>query len=354
MPDHKYIFTLGMNGTIQPHAATMPANEEELQRLIAKHPRLVSTDEDLDAVGADSMPLLLIQREVGIPGAPGGGGRWSIDHVFVTAKAIPVLVEVKRASNTELRRQVVGQLLEYAANASSYWPPNSLRDSYELRTAGPNGDGDRELELFLGGGDVDEFWERAEANLRDGRIRMLFVADSIPDELARIVEFLNGQMTAEVLAIELSHYEATDGSRTIVPRIVGRSEQLKATRASKRTTSRLALERASIYATAVEKLARFEGCNPSRDFLTSAADAHGGEFVIYVKPPGRTEFEYIIRRRANEEQKRLLQRVATSCGFTLTAQKVYVTHYTHDADEIIRRFSEFESKVLEAIQLGGR
>ena len=103
-----------------------------------------------------------------------------------------------------------------------------------------------------------------------------------------------------------------------------------------------------------DQLARFKGRNTSRDFLTSAPDSHGGEFVIYVKSGDRIEFEYIIRRRPSDDQQRLLQRIATHCNFNLVDQKVFAPHSTHNPDDIIRLFGEFESSVLEAIQLGGR
>ena len=47
-------------------------------------------------------------------------GRWSLDHLFVTRDGVPVLVELKRAMNSRLRREVVGQILDYAANATAY------------------------------------------------------------------------------------------------------------------------------------------------------------------------------------------------------------------------------------------
>jgi hypothetical protein len=53
---------------------------------------------------------------------------------------------------------------------------------------------------------------------------MLFVADQIPVELRRIVEFLNTQMDpAEVLAIEIQQYVG-EGLRTLVPRVFGQTE----------------------------------------------------------------------------------------------------------------------------------
>src|ERR1700686_2820386 len=54
---------------------------------------------------------------------------------------------------------------------------------------------------------------------------MLFVADRIPAELRRIVEFLNEQMDpAEVLALELRQYEG-EGLKTLVPMVYGQTEE---------------------------------------------------------------------------------------------------------------------------------
>ncbi len=58
----------------------------------------------------------------------------------------------------------------------------------------------------------------AETNLRAGKIRLIFVVDKLPEELRRIVEFLNFQMNpAEVFAVEIRQF-AKDGLRTLVPK----------------------------------------------------------------------------------------------------------------------------------------
>ena len=71
------------------------------------------------------------------------------------------------------------------------------------------------------------FGEKVKDNLRNGNIRMIFAADDIPDELRRIVEFLNGQMEpAEVLAVSIKQYADQKGDvRTIVPRVFGKTAQ---------------------------------------------------------------------------------------------------------------------------------
>jgi len=65
----------------------------------------------------------------------------------------------------------------------------------------------------------------------------VFVADEIPSELRRIVEFLNEQMTVtEVLAIEVRQYLAPDSDLiTLVPQVIGQTE---AARAKKRPGAR--------------------------------------------------------------------------------------------------------------------
>jgi len=59
---------------------------------------------------------------------------------------------------------------------------------------------------------------------------MVFVADKLPDELVRVIEFLNEQMSpAEVLGVEVPQY--TDGStRVLVPRVVGATTTAKTTK----------------------------------------------------------------------------------------------------------------------------
>lgn len=61
---------------------------------------------------------------------------------------------------------------------------------------------------------------------------MLFVADQIPNELKRIVEFLNEQMDpAEVLALELRQFEG-EGLKTLVPIVYGQTQEAQQNKGS--------------------------------------------------------------------------------------------------------------------------
>ena len=67
----------------------------------------------------------------GIPTAEGASDTFSLDHLFIDTRGIPVIVEVKRSSDTRIRREVVGQMLDYAANGTRYWPISKLRESLD-------------------------------------------------------------------------------------------------------------------------------------------------------------------------------------------------------------------------------
>jgi hypothetical protein len=170
---------------------------------------------------------------------------------------------VKRASDTRIRREVAGQMLDYASNAVTYWPIAVLRASFEQTARARGTDPVRAVAELIraeanmvdgaagvaGGGGVGQgsdpvreavegFWSRLETNLQAGRIRMVFVADRIPEELQRIVEFLNRQMhLAEVLAVEIPQFVGNVGGadlQTLVPRVYGMTAEA---RTRKRTSA---------------------------------------------------------------------------------------------------------------------
>jgi hypothetical protein len=197
------------------------ALEDDFQRLLAEHPGLLAGDQFDREV---PRKWLLVAREVAVASEQDGSGRWSLDHLFLDQDAVPTIVEVKRSVDTRIRREVVGQMLDYAANAVVYWDIDVLRVRFEEAHAAAGKDTLHEIEAVVGAeADVAAFWAQAKANLLAGRVRLVFVADEIPTELQRIVEFLNERMTpTEVLALEIKRYVHGD-HETLVPRLIGRT-----------------------------------------------------------------------------------------------------------------------------------
>jgi hypothetical protein len=105
-----------------------------------------------------------------------GGGWWSVDHLAVDQDAVPTFVEVKRAGDTRSRREVVAQMLDYAANGSVFWTPE-LRDWFDGDD--PESAAERLADWLERSdeehGDVaDEFWQAVGINLREGKVRLVF------------------------------------------------------------------------------------------------------------------------------------------------------------------------------------
>ena len=149
------------------------------------------------------------------------------------------LVEVKRGSNPEIRRSIVGQLLEYAAHASNTWSVEEMREAFVSNAAARGRDPLVELATFLKSEDEqseERFWEDVSTNLAAKRMRLLFIADAIPDPLARVAEFLNAQMPKiDVMAVEIKRFTGKTG-QTLVPRVIGRTS---ATSVRNRSRSRM-------------------------------------------------------------------------------------------------------------------
>ena len=219
------IFLIGHDNSLTELQQAPYESEDVLQQLLSEHPSV------LGSTSGNDDRLLLIARELAIPDELSGSGRWALDHLFADQSGVPVLVEVKRATDTRSRREVVAQMLDYAANGSAYWPIEQIISAYTTTMGSAERDSESELREFLQGGEPDDFWRQIEANLRAGRLRLVFVADRIPKELRRIVEFLNEQMRpAEVLALELEQFTAPGGIRTLIPRLIGNTAQSQATK----------------------------------------------------------------------------------------------------------------------------
>src|SRR5260370_10390702 len=144
--------------------------EDVLQQLLARYPNLLAGDQ-MDT--AAPRRWLLVSREMGVPDEKDGGDRWSLDHLFLDQDAIPTLVEVKRSNATRIRREVVGQMLDYAANAVVYSPVDEIRKQFEKTCEALGANPEETLLAFLGPDvPVAEFWNRVKTNLQAGKVRM--------------------------------------------------------------------------------------------------------------------------------------------------------------------------------------
>jgi hypothetical protein len=200
--------------------------DRELQRLLECNFDLLPGDQ---IEPDDPRRWLLIKREMPVPDPATGADRWSIDFLFVDQDATPTFVECKRCADTRARREVVGQMLEYAANGHYYWTRDRLMGLAEQTAKARHEALDVSLAALRPTDDlsVEDFFQRVEENLRRGQVRVVFFLEQAPFELRSVVDFLNKQMElSEVLVVEARLYEA-EGRRIVAPMLFGYTEQAR-------------------------------------------------------------------------------------------------------------------------------
>jgi hypothetical protein len=216
---------LGSDGQLAPLIEEPYESEELLQRLLADAPELIP-GELIDE--RDPPRWLLISRETGL--VLDGAAKLSLDHLLVDQHAVPTLVEVKRSSDTRLRREVVAQMLDYAASLSAA-QPGLIRSLLDERLALDSGSVDDAVAELLGEEtDMDAFFEQVDANLQAGRVRLIFLADRIGAGLRQIIEFLNAQFSRiEVLGVEVRQHRG-GGLTALTSSVIGNTAAATATK----------------------------------------------------------------------------------------------------------------------------
>jgi hypothetical protein len=226
------VYIVKSDGTTAPLLEVSTKNEDkELQRILELNLDLLPGEQ---IEPEDPRRWFLVKREMPIL-------EWSIDFLFLDQNAVPTFVECKRYADTRARREVVGQVFEYVANAQREWTAVKLREVAEA-TAKQTG---KTVEQYLHSlpaadfKDSESFFAKAEENLKNTIVRVVFFLEQAPQELKRLVEFLNSEMkNCDVLLVEARQYEK-DGFRVVVPRLFGFTEQIRRTKElSNASTSR--------------------------------------------------------------------------------------------------------------------
>lgn len=208
------IFLKNNDNKLVPLTETLYEAEDDLQVLIENNHALLAGDQ---ITPEEPRKWILISREYGVPNQENGGAFWYLDHLFLDQDAIPTLVEVKRSTDTRIRREVIGQMLDYAANGTKYWKSDEIQKLYG---------GNLAADLEISEERANDYWNLVDSNLKLGKIRLIFAADKIPESLQRVIEFMNNQMQdTEVLGLEIKQFTSTDGKQLFAPKLIGRTLQ---------------------------------------------------------------------------------------------------------------------------------
>lgn len=188
-------------------------SESDLQALIHENPRCLPIAE-VDPIFHDAVPVC---REL----ATRAG---YIDNLLLTPSGLPVLVECKLWRNPQARREVVGQIIDYAKELAR-WTASDLQREVSKST---KRSGNVLVDILNEAGEnIDEiaFNDAITANLRRGRFLLLIVGDGIREGVEAISEYLqeNAGLHFTLGLVELPIFLLPDGQRLVVPRVLART-----------------------------------------------------------------------------------------------------------------------------------
>ena len=202
------------------------ANEKHLEDLIAKRPGVLPISE----FGNVFRQLTCIGRQVPTAAGP-------VDLLFMSKHGRLVLVETKLHKNPEARRQVIAQVLDYAAHlhefsieritsvAEEHWKANQTVPFPGLAAMirGLGGPGGSPLEGEDFADDDAQFLADVQRALRAGEMLGLMVLDHVNPKTDSLVELWNrGQsMAIELGLVEMAIYrrKGTTGPLLVFPHV---------------------------------------------------------------------------------------------------------------------------------------
>ena len=184
-------------------------DEASLHRLIQENPSLLPL--------ASTVRLLVLGSEVQL-----GNGR--ADILAVEPSGRPAIIEFKLASNREARREIVSQVLAYAASLQGLSVEGLERGPLRLKLL-QAGYGTIleavQAQDLEGAVDTDTFTDSLQDFLDQGNFRLVLVLDEVSSELERIVAYLD-RITIHSLTIDLISLNVYDvnGAQVALPQRV--------------------------------------------------------------------------------------------------------------------------------------
>lgn len=188
--------------------------EDYIQQLVHEHPAVLPIAE-IDPIYEGAVPIC---REFATPVG-------NIDNFLVTPSGLPVLVECKLWRNAQARREVVGQILDYAKELALFTAADVEREAARQHGGGP----DTLLEMMRAvAPDLDDvqFHDSLTANLRRGRFLLLIVGEGIHERVELIASYLQAHAGLHFTfgLVELPIYRLPEGGRLVAPRVLARTE----------------------------------------------------------------------------------------------------------------------------------
>jgi hypothetical protein len=173
------------------------SNEVELQKLLAENPSLLQNEEEPS--------LAFVQSEVKL------GNSGYLDLLLINSDGLPIAVEVKLQKNSESRREVVAQAIDYITALT-----DKTVDELDEQTGAQLSQAIRSFDES----DVEfeRRWRAIGANLRAGLARLIVAVDGSNPGLERMLRFLAEKSELDVQLVVVEQYQGVGDLRVFVSR----------------------------------------------------------------------------------------------------------------------------------------
>jgi hypothetical protein len=242
-------------------------NEDWIQELIFKNPSLLPVHE-IDKAYDGIIP---IGREINTPVGP-------IDNLFINTDGCLTLVETKLWRNPQARREVVGQIIDYAKEIIK-WSYSDLDNSVRTYNSVYHNQNAGLLETIKSKVPMDdieekEFVDNVVRNIKRGRFLLLIVGDGIRESVEDMVDYLSLtpqiQFTLALIELQVYRLNKEDNSLLVIPQLVTRTKEI--TRAVVRIEDNSSSNLAITVNAEIETKADSKNLNQNNRFSITAED----------------------------------------------------------------------------------
>jgi hypothetical protein len=190
-------------------------DEAWLQKLISDHPGLLSIGE-IEPQYTNMVPVC---TELSVRGN-------SADNLFMTPTGDLILVECKLYRNSEARREVIAQIIDYASEMSS-WSYQQLEQAVIKALKGQSSSQSL-YQIVAAHGEMNEveFHDAVSRNLRRGRFLLMIVGDGIREDLEAMADFLqqHAGLHFRLVLLELALFQVPEGGYFVQPRLLAKTK----------------------------------------------------------------------------------------------------------------------------------
>ena len=189
-------------------------SEDDLQKLFFRFPETLPIAA-IDATYAGAVPICQELR------TPAG----FVDALYVNALGQITLTEFKLWRNPQSRREVIGQILDYAKELAS-WGYEDLQRQVSIALNKSGNILYSLVDAHSPGIDEAEFVDNVTRHLRRGEFLLLIVGDGIQEGVANIVDFVqrHSGLHFNLALVEAALYRDAANHLIVQPRVLARTE----------------------------------------------------------------------------------------------------------------------------------